>query len=150
MNTELMKAILAMDSYNRGYNAGLSDAGPDDQDGLGEFGKKIGNATVLNFSLPSNAQSIGFYALAYSYNGETVISYRGTDDPFGAVSGSDISNGWALGAGNYNATQAEMAIQFYKNVAAGLGSGDDLRNAEISLAGHSLGGGLAGFVPSIH
>ena len=63
-----------MDSYNRGYNAGINLTGT-----------QIGNGTIVidssNVSLNLNDQAIGFYAIAYSYNGETVISYRGTDNP---------------------------------------------------------------------
>jgi hypothetical protein len=41
ISSELFLAILAMDSYNRGYNAGLG--GP--VDGLGKTGQ-IGNASI--------------------------------------------------------------------------------------------------------
>ncbi len=65
----LMHAILAMDSYNRGYNQGIT--------GLGGLGSQIGNATFVSESEigendPGVAQS--FYASAYNYDGETVIS----------------------------------------------------------------------------
>ena len=55
MNKDLMVAVLSMDAYNP----------------MGS----IGNAVVI-----SNApQSTGFAAVAYSYGGQTIISYRGTD-----------------------------------------------------------------------
>ncbi|MDP8998415.1 MAG: hypothetical protein M3O03_15655 [Pseudomonadota bacterium] len=40
---DLLLAILAMDSYNRGYGAGLGNT----PDGLGSSGSKIGEATLL-------------------------------------------------------------------------------------------------------
>lgn len=92
ISKDLFLAILSMDSYNRGYNAGISDGegatdeDGNDADGLGEAGEKIGAVTVLDFDLPDNSQSAGFYALAYDIGangpeglaGTTVISYRGT------------------------------------------------------------------------
>ncbi len=79
---DLLLAILAMDSYNRGYDEGIK--------GLGGVGSKIGAATfkqessTIERSVEVNA---GFYAAAYELPGETVISFRGTDDldlPFSA------------------------------------------------------------------
>jgi hypothetical protein len=79
MNRDLFLAILAMDSYNRGYGAGIS--------GLNENGD-IGNATIRVFSVDEQDgwQAAGFYAIAYDMTGvagftadERVISYRGTD-----------------------------------------------------------------------
>jgi len=97
-----------MDSYNRGYDAGIGDGqnvvDGVDVDGLGEAGSTIGSAVVLNFSLPQGSQAAGFYAVAYQWNGETVISYRGTDNdsiwgnPW--TSPSDVYSGWPLGGGD--------------------------------------------------
>ena len=51
----------------------------------------------------------GFYASAYRLdNGEMVISYRGTDQPF-----LDPLTGWTVGAGNPTADQGLLAIAFY-------------------------------------
>ncbi len=47
MDTNLMKAILAMDSYNRGYNFGI-DLGSRDSD---PKDTRIGNAIIYNFLL---------------------------------------------------------------------------------------------------
>ena len=89
-NKDLLLAILAMDSYNQGYEPGLAHGS-----------KTIGSAT---FKDPENTvtnawQAAGFYAAAYSTPFGTVISYRGTDvlDPF--AEGNDILNGWVIGAG---------------------------------------------------
>jgi len=83
-----------MDSYNRGYGAGIGDGenvvDGVDADGLGEAGKQVGGATVIDVDLPDGAQAAGFYAVAYEITdgsaieglntGDTVISYRGTDN----------------------------------------------------------------------
>jgi hypothetical protein len=79
VSKDLMLALLALDSYNRGYGAGI--------DGLGGPGSKIGNATMLNAALPTGSQATGFYASAYTLDGAVgnlgsgskIISYRGTN-----------------------------------------------------------------------
>ncbi len=79
MDRDLFLAILAMDSYNRGYGAGVT--------GLSETGG-IGNATIRPFQEgeQSGWQSAGFYAIAYDVSQvagfgdvEKVISCRGTE-----------------------------------------------------------------------
>lgn len=89
LNADLMSAILAMDSYNRGYdqNIILKD------DGF-SVGNKIGNFTLTTESDVLNGSSgvnIGFYAAAYTYNNDTIISYRGTNDQFSV---NDVLNEW--------------------------------------------------------
>jgi len=92
ISNDLFLAILAMDAYNRGYDAGIADGeGPtdangNDADGLGEAGKQIGTATVLNVPLPEGSEAAGFYAIAYEWtdaenNTQTVISYRAPVGP---------------------------------------------------------------------
>lgn len=73
MDRDLFLAILSMDAYNRGYDAGIN--------GLGETGM-IGNAVISAATAEQKEgwEAAGFYAIAYNWNGETVISYRGTDD----------------------------------------------------------------------
>jgi hypothetical protein len=102
--------------------------------------------------------SVGFYGIAYELSGATVISFRGTDnagasdDPVSG--GNDISNGWLIGAGLL-ASQAAQAEQFYDKVLQTLGNsngtlaGYPLPASGIILAGHSLGGGLAGYISSL-
>ena len=62
---DLMLAILAMDSYNRGYGAGLGNS----SDGLGGVGSQIGDATLTTDSTQklglSPTSTAGFYAAAY-------------------------------------------------------------------------------------
>jgi hypothetical protein len=79
MNREVMLSLLALDSYNRGYGqsvGGLSNSG------------MIGTVTIRrqsNITENSAEVAAGFYAIAYEWNNETVISYRGTNFP-------DLSN----------------------------------------------------------
>jgi len=76
ISDELFKAILSMDSYNRGYEAGINFGTNSDINGV-----KLGNATILKTKGDAEAKDAGFYAIAYKLaNGETVISYRGTDE----------------------------------------------------------------------
>jgi Ca2+-binding RTX toxin-like protein len=142
---DLMRAILAMDSYNQGYRPGLTGVGT-----------QIGSATVSTDSTAKlglgATQSVGFYAVAYQLNGQTVIAYRGTDilpgrngaAIFDSASWQDFA-AWSLTFGNdYSAAQALLAQSFY----------DQVRNSapgqQIVTTGHSLGGALAGFMASIH
>jgi hypothetical protein len=69
MDEDLFLSILAMDAYNQGDGAGIRR--------LPAGG--IGAATLVDKPLPSSAQQVGFFATVYSWNGKTVISYRGTD-----------------------------------------------------------------------
>ena len=89
ISPELFLSILAMDSCNRGYGSGITNAtnsdGETDETGLGRVGSTIGNATVIADNNSPEAQESSFYALAYAFdydnegNDETIISYRGTD-----------------------------------------------------------------------
>jgi hypothetical protein len=152
MNRDLFLAILAMDSYNRGYGQGVS--------GLANSGH-IGNATITrqsNIISDSTEVAAGFYAIAYTVtgvdgiaDGSTVISYRGTNyDASGDYSKfRDIWNGWIVGAG-VAVGQANPALEFYRAVNNGASAFDLTDGRSITLTGHSLGGGLAGFVGSLH
>lgn len=77
ISKDLFLSILAMNLYNRGYEAGIADGeGPKDAegrdlDGFGEAGKKVGAATVLNVPLPAEAETNSFYALSYDITGDT-------------------------------------------------------------------------------
>lgn len=129
---DLFLAILAMDSYNRGYGQGVV-----------VDGNAIGNATFELPTVPQAWKDAGFYAIAYNWNGKTVISFRGTDtfasDPF--TGGSDIFNGWVSALGT-RTLQVDQALQFYADV-----TGQSVFNGPASnviLTGHSLGGALAG------
>ncbi len=114
ISPELFMAILSMDSYNRGYNPGISDGEHVENDvdlGLGDaVDTLVGNARIISrvSSDPNGeARAAGFYAVAYQWNGETVISYRGTDNPVswstlypwidtpGSISGIPTGPDWA-------------------------------------------------------
>ena len=138
---ELMTAILSMDAYNQGYGVGINNVGP-----------QIGDATIAMQSdtIPGNLPfQSGFYAVAYTYNGQTIISYRGTDNaaPSGASDitkgRSDFWNGWTLSAGFSGASQVVLAEQFFA-AATGLDPFAGGAQSNIIMTGHSLGGGLAG------
>jgi hypothetical protein len=80
ISDDLFRAILAMDAYNRGYNAGIrsENAGPNE----GLTGTQIGLATLStrsNTNADSPEVAASFFAQAYTRNGKTVISYRGTE-----------------------------------------------------------------------
>ena len=139
ISKDLFLAILSMDSYNRGYGAGIKLSGT-----------KIGAATIGDDSLILNTdpndpdrvdQAAGFYAIAYDVGGsgpselagKTVISYRGTDTWLEL-----ITTDWPLALnGVYSEPQVVLASDFYK-AAKG-----DKTASEMVLTGHSLGGGLA-------
>lgn len=138
LSNNLFYSILALDAYNRGYDAklpGLSDAA----------GTQVGDAKIITAAGDKAAQDIGFYALAYDWNGKTIISYRGTDNPNILQKGNDIWNGWVGGAGIIS-TQSEAALKFYTDIA---GQSPFVKNNAVVTTGHSLGGGLAGYVAAI-
>jgi len=139
----VFNAILAMDSYNRGYDNKFTN----DSVGLGDVGSEIGNAIVTQESdkiEKSPSVNASFYAVAYNYNGETIISYRGTDKPL------DIVTGWLTGGGligdNFITLQASLAAQFYNAVIGG----ESPYSSNVSFTGHSLGAGLAGLMASLY
>lgn len=135
----LFSAILAMDSYNRGYDAGLP--------GLSDApGTRLGDATILTSDGNTVAQRAGFYGIAWSWNDQTVIGYRGTDNRDLLDGANDIVNGWVTGGGILR-TQAQLAEEFYTSI-----TGKSIFDGSLSkvlLTGHSLGGGLAGYIGSI-
>jgi hypothetical protein len=148
MNDALYRAIFAMDAYNRGYDQSVRILTSDSLAGQREQGRKLGNATIIQSDISDAARSAGFYGIAYSYGESKIISYRGTDrfvpDIIRGI-GSDIDNGWPLGFGSTYSAQGSLAIDFYRSVA---GPANDPYAAAISTVGHSLGGGLAGYVAS--
>ena len=116
-------------------------------------------------------KSINFYAQAYRATenildadgnveiaaGTVVVAYRGTDelgDPNIPNGQNDIATGWLLGSGTIS-PQAKAAVEFYNSVRTFYNTQDAeeqsateviLNPTEIIVTGHSLGGGLAGFV----
>ena len=120
MNDILLRAIQAMDAYNQGYNKGVN--------GVGD---QIGTATKSQESEinpGTTGVSAGFYAVAYTLaDGSMVISYRGTDDPV-----ADAIYGYGLPLlGTPDSLQTNMAIKFYQQVAASLGSTPHAANVTL-------------------
>lgn|SRR5215208_3746983 len=62
------------------------------------------------------ARSVDFFAQAYSWNGQKVIAFRGTDSNAGNSGlgyDGDAVNGYGLALGSYAGAQANLAGQFY-------------------------------------
>jgi serralysin len=120
----LINAILSMDVYNRGVNPGL----------VVSF-NTIGDYQVITGSLESSGS---FQAASYQLVGDPttrILAYRGTDqiaDVLGWLGGAGIV-GWP--------TQFPEAETYF----AQWGS-----TAHVSLTGHSLGGGLAGYIAALN
>ena len=155
LSSDLFKAILSMDAYNRGYDASIALTG----DSLGNaqiatMVNDLGETVALDSSILDNSdQGIGFYALSYVYDGDIVIAYRGTDYPEDdTIPPKDIFHGWSLGAGNLESEQAQMAVEFYKAILTSDKSdlNIDPQTFNYALTGHSLGGGLAGYVSGLY
>ncbi|WP_299862495.1 hypothetical protein [uncultured Hoeflea sp.] len=111
MSKDLFLSILSMDSYNRGYSAGIADLSDDNE-------TSIGNARIVraSSSLDTSPEvAAGFYAVAYQWNGQTVISYRGTDtlidwtnlDPWSDTPCGDFCNAYLTGLGSSATAQAQ-------------------------------------------
>lgn len=139
---DLFLAILSMDAYNRnGSNNSISV-------GLAVAGTSIGNATL---DISQGFQSSGFFAQSYLLSGtQKIISFRGTDINTAGEFGRDVVHGWFAGGGNYAVDQMEQAAQFFQQVVGVNPTLANLYNANITLTGHSLGGGLAGLLGSIY
>jgi Ca2+-binding RTX toxin-like protein len=140
-----------MDAYNRGYGEAIRLPVLDENNN----GSQIGTAQITTDSIIELGSGVGwlegFYAVAYDYNGEAVISYRGTDNYNILESWNDIVNGWFIGLGATNDNQLTLAIQFYKDIAKSIGGDDvDFQTVNISTTGHSLGGGLASYIAAIY
>jgi hypothetical protein len=97
MNREVLLSILAMDSYHRDPTSGFRVSG------------NIGGARYLEFPQPAGASSSGFFASAYRWNGEKIISYAGTND----AEGEDLDKvfGWTVGAGDVSPGTALLSWQ---------------------------------------
>jgi hypothetical protein len=138
----IMDAILAMDAYSHN---------PDD----GSWSKKftdffnltngqLGNYVVSDVSTSAQNTNNNFFAIAYASASGTIISYRGTTDV-----AKDATNGYGVGAGYAGGADATNAVTFYQQVA-GTDDSQWQGNPNITVVGHSLGGGLAGYVGAIY
>ena len=78
MNNDVFLSLLASNAYNRGYGQNVLLSDTDDFAGQNELGRSIGNASITFQSISIQAQAASFHASTYDWNGETIISYRGT------------------------------------------------------------------------
>jgi serralysin len=119
----LVHAVLAMDVYDRGVNPGL----------VVDF-TTIGDYQVITGSI---AGSGSFQAATYQRLGDPttrIVAYRGTDELGDVLS-------WLGGAGIAGwPTQFPQAEAYYAEWGT---------TAQVSVTGHSLGGGLAGYVAAL-
>jgi Ca2+-binding RTX toxin-like protein len=121
VNKDLMMAVLAMDAYS-------------------SVPKNLGTATVIQTALPIGSAAASFSAYAYHWNGETIVSFRGTDNTT-----IDVAT-YPTSLGHPDTAQATLAADFYKSV---VGSGNQY-SANVTFTGHSLGGGLAGLLAGVY
>ena len=142
-SNELMMALLSLDAYNRSTSLQAGDVA---LYGLGGVGATLGGATV---EYVQNEAAASFVAVNYSWNGKTVLAFRGTDNLDASnILSSDIWNGWTIGAGWNEASQAKLAQDFYTS-QTGLSLFEEA-SSDVILTGHSLGGGLAGYLSALN
>jgi serralysin len=124
-SSALINAVLAMDVYNRGVNPAL----------VVSF-SQIGDYQLVAGSIVSTADS--FQAATYQLTGDPttrILAFRGTDDL------ADVPS-WLGGAGLTGwPTQFPDAEAYYAKWAT---------TTHVSLTGHSLGGGLAGYIAALY
>jgi hypothetical protein len=154
MNREVILSLLALDSYNRGYGQTIFGLPASESIGRADIDR---DSLVLGSTSAGRVdEAAGFYAIAYDWNGETVISYRGTNFPSTwtlsqiAELSNDVLGGWSMFSGIGSNTHASFARQFYEDATNRVFKGESgLRAPEhVTVTGHSLGGGLAGYVGS--
>jgi Lipase (class 3) len=127
MASTLDLAILAGTSYN------------DTRSAINRFPVPLG--WTLYSAVPSDDQT-GFEARAFQSGSEIVISYSGTDpNNSGLFTSPDGITNRFLAAG-YMAEQLIQAAEYYLQIK----NAPENTNKNITLTGHSLGGGLAALV----
>lgn len=104
ISKDLFLAILTMDSCHRHYGAANSVPGS----AVGDANILRRDALGVSDEQYQDWQNTGFYAITYNWNGQTVISDRGTDDLIGdfaqAFLSGDIVNGYGVGAPRRSST----------------------------------------------
>ncbi|MBY0565632.1 MAG: hypothetical protein K2P58_15790 [Hyphomonadaceae bacterium] len=108
-NPDVFRSILAMDSYNRGTAATA-----------GGFGLNLGVDPIGSAVWVKNDEQglNGYFATQYTWNSQTVLSFRGTDFANGLPALNDVIAGWVVGGGVLGAQLAE-AYDFYNEVTGG-------------------------------
>jgi len=129
--TDLIYAILAMDSYNRGYGSSVKDLAP-----LGTIGG-WSILTTAEVEYDQDARDAGFYAIAYKNGDDIVISFRGTDRNgiipavHPNLGGSDAVNGYGIALGLTDAPQGLLALQFFEDITSREFQGQNFRGQEF-------------------
>jgi hypothetical protein len=136
MDRSLLNAVLSLDAYNRSYEPATKNLSS-------APGTLIRSVSIISEDSSEAAQNAGFYAIAYQFGSEKIISYRGTDRnlslSWSGAPGSNFINGYSLALGSPYGLQPGFAVEFYKAVAGGT----DPFTTNIFTTGHSLGGALA-------
>jgi hypothetical protein len=120
MNKDLLLAILAMDSYNRGYGQHIK--GLDDPISKPNATITLGNLRIddqSDIDIDGPEFQAGFYAIKYVAGADdpnfaantAIVSYRGTN-PDMLV--QDALNGYGLAFGSPYSSQTKLAIDWYK------------------------------------
>ncbi|NBB59860.1 hypothetical protein GVN18_11305 [Pseudomonas sp. ODNR1LW] len=164
MDRKVLLSLLSMDIYNRGdQNAEIPGAAGIfelNNIGIGNLIYRGDHEDIIGVDFENSAS---FHAEVWRLGGEIFIVYEGTDNPAGdfdnltlnGILTGDLLNGWTIGGGYAPASQAQYAIDVYEAVAkrdAGASSNYTIFDGALSgitLTGHSLGGGLAGFVAAL-
>ena len=151
ISKDLFLAILAMDSYNRGYGAGITGLS-EVSDGTTKIGTATVSKNIQDAGISAEAQAAGFYAISYDTEYGKVISYRGTDKagsvlPSGGIPGNAdelfFTDFLLTRFDDFDETSVHLASRFYNAVKAST-------TGPINTTGHSLGGALAGFVGAMN
>ena len=96
---------------------------------------------------PEGLHPLDFMLMPINWNGTTAISYRGTSWSSLVTGISDVLFGWPGGVGANLAPQLVDAVNFYTDeTGKALNSG---AQGNVLLVGHSLGGGLAGYIAAL-
>ena len=77
INPELMNAILSMDSYDQGYDNGITFSNRNGNS-IGNFTRGNDSSILDSATTIDVAKAAGFYAVSYSWSGQTIVAYRGT------------------------------------------------------------------------
>jgi hypothetical protein len=97
---------------------------------------------IMDDTYRQGTEKTGFYAIAFEKYGEIVIAYRGTElGSFGEAYKDFIETDLLIGM-DKKPKQFEQGVEFYREMLK-------LKPKNISLTGHSLGGGIAQYVTLI-
>ena len=119
-NTILMTAVLSMDVYDRDQDLSSPEI-------RGMLDSDLGDATLIE--APTYDVNTLFGAAAWNFNGNVIITYRGTvSSSFGNFY-TEALNGYGVGAGKPFGPQATQAIHFYQQIA-------DLSDTSYSYSGN--------------